>query len=159
MFVSFAYATPLLAQHGKAHAAHAATPYATATRDLPRGTVLAVDDIQWMVDTGEIGSSAKTPAAMAVPAPHDTTVVTAGWITRRPFRAGDVLDEPGVSRADVVTTGDVVDVIYRNDRVSIRLTGTVIGNGAPGDRVYVKLQNRKRLRGVVTGPHTVRVGL
>lgn len=116
-----------------------------ATRDLMRGTVLSSSDITWSDTTLSDGS---TPEAANV-AP--------GWVARRVIRAGEILREPGVQKPDMVTAGDAVDVIYSMPGVSIKVRGTAIGRGAKGDEVYVKLDNRRRLHGIVAGPNTVRV--
>ncbi|HEV2642839.1 MAG TPA: flagellar basal body P-ring formation chaperone FlgA [Candidatus Elarobacter sp.] len=113
-----------------------------AARDLARGNVLSASDIAW----------ADTSLATA-----GRTVVTPGWIARRAIRAGEVLREPSVSRPDLVASGNAVDVIYTVPGVTIKVRGTAVGNGAEGDEVFVKLENRKRLRGIVAGANTVRV--
>lgn len=141
------------------HVAHAqsttlnATPSATldthrvaiATRDLTRGSILSNADMKWTDTTGVATSSS------------DTARVTAGWVARRSIRTGDILREPSVSRPDLVSSGDAVDVVYSTPEVTIRVRGTAIGSGGEGEPVYVKLDNRKRLRGVVTAANTVRV--
>jgi len=127
--------------------------HAIATRDLARGTVLSASDIQWVADTagGKIVSATDHVA-------EDTSIVAAGWVTRRAIRTGETLAAPGVAHAAVIASGDEIDAVYQNDEVTLRLKGTAINGGAIGDRIYVKLDNRRRLRGVITGPHTVRVG-
>lgn len=122
----------------------ATTRVAIATRDLTRGNVLTETDMKWTDTTG-------------VASPSDTARITAGWIVRRSIRAGEILREPGVSRPDMVSNGDAVDVIYSAPGISIKVRGTAIGSGAQGEQVYVRLDNRKRLRGVVAGVNTVRV--
>jgi len=114
-----------------------------AAHDLARGTMLAAGDIAWT-------------DSIIVNFPERDSI-QAGWVARRPFRAGEVLEPPGVSRPDLVTSGDAVNVIYSANGVSITLRGTAVGSGAQGDEVYVRLDNRRRLRGVVAGANTVRV--
>lgn len=114
-----------------------------AAHDIARGAVLRPGDIAWS-DTTAVE-------------PGEHFDVQPGWVARRPFHTGDPLAEPGVARPDLVTTGDVVDVVYRGGGVAIRVRGTAVGSGAAGDVVYVRLDNRRRLRGVVDGAHTVRV--
>ncbi|MGI8510655.1 MAG: flagellar basal body P-ring formation chaperone FlgA [Gemmatimonadaceae bacterium] len=133
--------------------AQSATPNATlhvqrvaiATHDLARGSVLSAADMKWTDTTGVTASSS------------DTARITAGWIARRSIRTGEILREPGVSRPDLVSSGDAVEVVYSTPEVTISVRGTAIGSGRQGDPVYVKLDNRKRLRGVVTAANTVRV--
>jgi flagella basal body P-ring formation protein FlgA len=116
-----------------------------ASHDLTRGTVLSASDFHWSDTTLTDGS---TP---------DAAPVSAGWVTRRVIHAGEILREPGVAKPDVISAGDAVDVVYWTPGVSIRLRGTAIGRGRIGDEVYVKLDNRRRLHGVISGPNTVRV--
>lgn len=116
-----------------------------AARDLVRGTILSQADINWSDTTLTDGS---TP---------DAAPVAAGWVARRVIHAGEILREPGVAKPDLVNAGDPVDVIYWTPGVTIRVRATAIGRGRMGDEVYVKLDNRRRLHGVISGPNTVRV--
>jgi flagella basal body P-ring formation protein FlgA len=122
-----------------------------ATHDLARGVTLTANDIRWVADSD--GAAGATDQIA-----QDTSVVAPGWVTRRAIRSGELLTVPSVAHADVITTGDDVEALYQDDTVTLRLKGTAIGSGAVGDHIYVKLDNRRRLRGVITGPHTVRVG-
>jgi flagellar basal body P-ring formation protein FlgA len=117
-----------------------------AARDLMRGTILSSTDIKWTDTTLTDGS---TPNAAAAVAP--------GWVARRVIRAGEILQEPGVAKPDLVNAGDAVDVIYSVPGVAIQMHGTAVGRGSKGDEVYVRLDNRRRLRGIIAGPNTVRV--
>jgi flagella basal body P-ring formation protein FlgA len=116
-----------------------------AARDLLRGTVLSSTDIKWSDTTLTDGS---TP---------DAANVAPGWVARRLIHAGEILREPGVAMPDLVSSGDAVDVIYSTAGVAVKVRGTAIGRGAKGDEVYVRLDNRRRLRGIIAGPNTVRV--
>jgi flagella basal body P-ring formation protein FlgA len=125
-----------------AHTSHSIrTP--VAAREIARGTVLAAADITW-------SDSVQTRAGV-----RDS--VQAGWVARRSFRTGEVLEAPGVSPPNLVSSGDVVNVIYTAPGVALTLRGTAVGSGAKGDEVYVRLDNRRRLRGVVAAANTVRV--
>ena len=116
-----------------------------AARDLVRGTVLTAADIAW------------TDSASTERAARDAMGVSAGWVARRNIRAGEILETPSVSQPDLVSSGDEVDVVYTAPGVTIRVRGTAVGSGAKGDEVYVRLDNRKRLRGIVAAANTVRV--
>ena len=126
---------------------------AIAAHDLPRGTILSAADISWTDDSATVATTRTLTRSKT----GKESVVAPGWITRRPIRAGEPLIEPGVSRPDLVTSGDEVDVVYTDAGVSLKLRGIAIGNGAQGDHVYVKLDNRRRLRGVVESASTVRI--
>jgi flagella basal body P-ring formation protein FlgA len=114
-----------------------------AAHEIARGTVLAAADIAWS-DSVQTHSGARDS-------------VEAGWVARRTFRTGEVLEAPGVSPPDLVSSGDVVNVIYTAPGIALTLHGTAVGSGAKGDEVYVRLDNRRRLRGVVAAANTVRV--
>ncbi len=116
-----------------------------AARDLTRGAILSSGDIKWADTTLTDGSLPE--AANVAP----------GWVARRVIRAGEILQEPSVAKPDVISAGDAVDVIYSTPGVAIRVRGTAIGRGGKGDEVYVRLDNRRRLRGIIDGPNTVRV--
>jgi flagella basal body P-ring formation protein FlgA len=131
-----------------ARAQSARTP--VASRDLMRGTVLSAADIAWT----DSASSAQTTGENAA---RDAARVSAGWVARRNIRAGEILEAPSVSQPDLVSSGDAVDVVYSAPGVTIRVRGTAVGSGARGDEVYVRLDNRKRLRGIVAAANTVRV--
>lgn len=126
---------------------------AVASHDLPRGAVLSAADISWTDDTAAIASGRTFTRSKT----GKVSAVAPGWVTRRPIRAGEPLAEPGVSRPDLVTSGDAVDVVYHDEGITIKLRGTAIGSGAQGDEVYVKLDNRRRLRGVVETANTIRI--
>ena len=116
-----------------------------AARDLMRGAILSSGDIKWADTTLTDGT---IPEAASV-AP--------GWVARRVIRAGEILQEPGVAKPDLIIAGDAVDVIYSTQGVAVSVRGTAIGRGGKGDEVYVRLDNRRRLRGIIAGPNTVRV--
>jgi len=122
------------------------TKVPVAARDLMRGTILSSTDIKWSDTTLTDGS---TPTA--------ATSVAPGWVARRVIRAGEILQEPGVAKPDLVSAGDAVDVIYSASGVAVSVRGTAVGRGSKGDEVYVRLDNRRRLRGIIAGPNTVRV--
>lgn len=114
-----------------------------AAHEIARGAVLAAAAIAWS-DSVQARSGARDS-------------VEAGWVARRTFRTGEVLEAPGVSPPDLVSSGDVVNVIYTAPGIALTLHGTAVGSGAKGDEVYVRLDNRRRLRGVVAAANTVRV--
>jgi flagellar basal body P-ring formation protein FlgA len=116
-----------------------------AARDLARGAVLSIGDIRWADTTLSDGT---TPEAASV-AP--------GWVAHRVIHTGEILQEPSVAQPDLVRAGDAVDVIYATPGVAIRVRGTAVGRGGKGDEVSVRLDNRRRLRGIIAGPNTVRV--
>lgn len=116
-----------------------------AARDLMRGAVLSSADIKWADTTLSDGS---------IP---DAARVAPGWVARRVIRAGEVLQEPGVAEPDLISAGDVVDVVYTGPGVLIKTHGTALGHGRKGDELFVRLDNRRRLHGIIAAPNTVMV--
>jgi flagella basal body P-ring formation protein FlgA len=103
-----------------------------AARDIARGTVLSTDDIT-VTDT--LRSS-----------------VVPGWIARRLIRAGEPLRAPAVAPPSLVKSGESVRFRVRRGDVSLLFRGTALSSGALGDTIVVRLDVRRRYRGVVTGP-------
>jgi flagella basal body P-ring formation protein FlgA len=130
---------------------------AVAARDLARGAVIEAADIAYTSDSATIASWGRGFARPNNGVRGNSQSVAAGWVTRRAIRAGEPLIEPSVTRPDLVRAGDPVDVIYIDEGIRIKLSGVAVGNGSKGDEIYVKLDNRRRLRGVIDNAHTVRI--
>ena len=115
-----------------------ATGY-VATRPLPRGTVLAADDM--------------------APASPDGSVVAAplGWTTKRLIAAGEPLRAPAVAPPDAIRAGQPVDVVFTDGAITLRLKGTALNAASLGARVAVRIDARRRLDGVAAGPSTVQL--
>ena len=128
----------LVAQPGAAaRAPRAATGY-VATRPLPRGTVLAADD-------------------MAPAAPNAAGSAPVGWTTKRMIAAGEPLRAPAVAPPDAIRSGQPVDVVYSDGAIRLRLKGTALNAAPVGARVAVRIDARRRLEGVAVGPSTVQL--
>ena len=123
----------LVAQPGAARA----TGY-VATRPLPRGTVLAADDM--------------TPAA-----PNGAGAAPVGWTTKRMIAAGEALRAPAVAPPDAIRSGQPVDVFYNDGAIRLRLKGTALNAASLGARVAVRIDARRRLEGVAVGPSAVQL--
>lgn len=125
-----------------APAALLAQPRATAgyvaTRALPRGTVLAADD-------------------MAPAAPNAAGAAPLGWTTKRLIAAGEPLRAPAVAPPDAIRSGQPVDVVYSDGAIRLRLKGTALNAAPVGARVAVRIDARRRLEGVAVGPSTVQL--
>ena len=108
-----------------------------AARQLPRGAVVTAEDV--------VGGS-----AIGQGGPE-------GWVTRRVIAAGEVLREPAIMRPDVVKTGDVVQLVYRQGAVELRMVGRALGSAARGEKVQVRVDSRRRFSGVVVDAGTIRM--
>ena len=109
-----------------------------ATRPLPRGTVLAADD-------------------MAPAAPNASGAAPVGWTTKRMIAAGEPLRAPAVAPPDAIRSGQPVDVVYSDGAIRLRLKGTALNAAPVGARVAVRIDARRRLEGVAVGPSTVQL--
>jgi flagella basal body P-ring formation protein FlgA len=129
-------------------AAQAAAPelaVPVAARDLARGVVLTAEDVEFRA----VGGTAPARAAGEQPG--------AGWVTRRVVRAGEPLREPAVARPAVIESGQTVEAIWDDAGVVLRVRGTAVGAAALGERVIVKVDAKRRLEGVASGPGLVRI--
>ena len=114
-----------------------------ATRALVRGVTLAPADYQ--VSTVVVRAALRTAAT-----------ADSGWVTRRPIAAGEPLIEPAVGPPALVTAGQAVNFVAEAGGVHLSIRGTAATAGALGDRVWVRMDSGRRLRGLVTAPATVR---
>jgi flagella basal body P-ring formation protein FlgA len=112
-----------------------------AARDLPRGAVLERQDIA--LAPAEGGGEAVTDPE--------------GWVTRRVIAKGEVLRKPAITRPDLVASGEVVQLVWRQGSVELRLIGRAMGSAARGERVHVRVDGKRRFTGVVEGPALVRI--
>lgn len=127
---------------------HARVTLAVAARDLARGDTLQASDIA-SVDTTIVWRWNDS-------AP-DTTRVVAGWVTRRPIAAGEVLRTPAVMAPPMVTSGQSVKVIYQDGPVRLLLQGIATNTAPLGAPVGVRISATRRLDGVAVAPNTVRI--
>ncbi len=121
---------------------------AVATRFLARGDTLRERDVAWRdtVITWRWGTLGP-----------DTTRVTAGWVTRRPIGAGEVLRMPAVMPPPVVQAGSPVRALYQDGAVQLVLAGTATNTAALGGPVGVRIDRGRRLDGIAVAPNTVRL--
>lgn len=107
-----------------------------AARDLQRGATLRREDI----DGGDGEGSGPV-----------------GWVTRRVIAAGEALREPAIMRPNLVRNGDVVQLVWKQGSVELRLVGRAMGSAARGERVQVRVDSRRRFVGVVIEEGLVRM--
>lgn len=124
-------AAPARAQEGATAATD--TTSVVAARDIPRGVALESADIS-------------APAGEAGPV---------GWIARRVIHAGEALRQPAVAPPPLIRRGSTVEYLVERAGIQLALRGTALTAGALGDTLFVRLDARRRVRGVVTGPGTV----
>lgn len=118
---------------------------AVAARIIERGALLTADDV-----------AITTVTRWGAPAaPTDPPI---GWAARRSIAAGELLVPPAVTPPDAVRAGQSVS--FTLDARTVRLTthATALGSAPIGGRVAVRLDNGRRIEGIVTGPGAVRLG-
>jgi flagellar basal body P-ring formation protein FlgA len=111
---------------------------ATAARTLARGTTLAAADIVM----------ASSVACTTTALPADSLV---GRLTKRVVRAGEPLRAPAVVATPSVSAGEPVTLVVQQDGVRISMSGTATSAAMTGERVWVRLGAKQRIRGVVAG--------
>lgn len=116
---------------------------AVAARAIPRGAVLAADDIEYRDTTLRVAT--------------DTNAIAPGWVTRRMINAGEVLRSPAVEPPQIVTANEPVLVEWVDGNVSLTVHGTAARNGSIGERVPVRTELGKRIEGTVVAPGRVRI--
>lgn len=110
-----------------------------AARDLARGVVLGTDDIAF---TGTRPANASGNERV-------------GWVTRRVIAAGEALRQPAVAPPELVRSGETVDVVWSDGSIEVRARGQATRSGGMGDRISVRIDQRRRLEGMVAGPGLV----
>lgn len=119
-----------------------ATP--VAARELPRGTTLEAEDIDW------------SPSVRWGP-PGPDTEIEAGWVTQRRVAAGEALRVPAVARPAVVSSGEPVQAVWSRGGVQLTLRARALGTAAHGERVRIRTNSGERLEGRATGPGQVHI--
>jgi flagella basal body P-ring formation protein FlgA len=125
-----------------------------ATRDLPIGTKVTVDDVA----TEEQWST--TPYSLM------TLDEVLARTVSRPLRQGDVLTPPMLSvvhtvKQQIVKPREAVTVVARRGQLNVTMQAAeAVEGGAVGDRVLVRNPESKRLMtGVIIGPGQVAIDL
>jgi flagella basal body P-ring formation protein FlgA len=114
-----------------------------ATRALARGATLTPAD--YRIASVAVRSALKSAAA-----------AESGWVTRRPVAVGEPLVEPAVGPPALVAAGQPVTFVVEHESIRLTVRGTAASAGSLGERVWVRLDSGRRLRGLVTAPATVR---
>lgn len=123
-------------------------PHATVSRTLPRGTVLAEDDMRDVLGT---------PEAIAL-GPMPTRSALVGAVLKRDLAEDDVLTFQGVTLPLAVHAGDLVQARATIGTVSVTGELTALESGAEGAIVrVVNRESRKALRARVIQPGVVEV--
>jgi len=119
----------------------------TYARNLNPGDAVQPDDLVW----------AKAAAAPA-DAPRDIDRLI-GMVARRPLRAGDTVSSRDVSAPQVIKAGDIVNVTYQDDAITVSLTGKANASATLGEVVPIlNPSSKKVVSAIATGPGQAMVG-
>jgi flagella basal body P-ring formation protein FlgA len=112
------------------------------TTPLARGATLTRADFQ-------------LAAVIVRAALKSSAAAESGWVTRRPVAAGEPLVEPAVGPPALVAAGQPVSLVVEHETIRLTIRGTAASAGSLGERIWVRLDSGRRLRGLVTAPATV----
>ena len=115
---SSAASTALTRSAGSPAPSHGNVEVLTYTRSLGTGEILQPTDLAWI----------KTAAAPP-DAPNDADLVI-GQAAKRPLRAGAVVLARDFGSAQVIKTGDIVNVTFEAEGISLSLQGKAMGSAA-----------------------------
>ena len=107
-----------------------------AAREIPRGTILVAADID------AAASEAKE---------------ILGWEAKRVIRLGEVLRAPAIAPAQLIRSGDTVQLVWRDGDLELRMTGRAMGSATEGETVLVRVDTQRRFEGIAEAPGVVRL--
>lgn len=119
-----------------------------ATRDLVRGDTLRAEDIAVKDTVITWRWNGLAP---------DTTRAQAGWVTRRPIAAGEILRAPAVTPPPVIASGATVTAIWQDGPLKLVMSGVATNSATIGAPVGVRIDRTRRLDGIAVAPNTVRL--
>ena len=78
-----------------------------------------------------------------------------GWIARRVIQQGEALAAPAVSPPPLVRSRQDVSLLVSRGTITLSIPGSALADASLGDTILVRLDARRRVRGVVSGPGRV----
>jgi flagella basal body P-ring formation protein FlgA len=115
---------------------------AVAARPIARGAVITDDDIMYVDSTAQLSAMTKG--------------VAAGWVARRVINPGEPLRSPAVQQPVLVSANQPVQLEWTDGTVSLTMRGTATRSGSVGERITVRVDNR-RIDGVVIAAGRIRI--
>ena len=82
-----------------------------------------------------------------------------GMLTKKNLVAGTLVKSGDLAHPPVIKQNDPVNIVYNSERISLKTSGTALGNGAVGDMIKVKNEDTGMvLLGQIISKNTVQVG-
>jgi flagella basal body P-ring formation protein FlgA len=78
--------------------------------------------------------------------------VAPGWVARRVIQPGEPLRPPAVAPAPMILSGRAVRYSVERAGIQLVLAATSLSAGALGDTIPVRLDARRRVLAIVSGP-------
>lgn len=124
------------------------TDVAVATRNLPRGTILTEEDIEFINMTApQAGLGYIEDASLAL-----------GMSLKRPLRSGEPVRHSHLANAKVIAKGDKVMLEANHAGISVVTAGTALAAGEIGEQISVKNNSSNRVvDAVIMAPGRARV--
>ncbi|MEL6507242.1 MAG: flagellar basal body P-ring formation chaperone FlgA [Pseudomonadota bacterium] len=127
--------------------AHQPVRVPVPTRDLPRGTIISADDIEWR--------SMPRGGAGQAPLSHELVI---GLEARRLLVAGRALRPSDLAKTVLVKRGNLVTMIYRNGPLTLRNRGKAMASGGMGDVISLQnLTSTRTMTGIIAGRDRVEI--
>jgi flagella basal body P-ring formation protein FlgA len=125
-------------------------PVLVATRNLPRGAVIQASDL-----TTEERNIEESPSGYLT---NPTEAL--GKRASRPLRLGLPLTAGSLEAVPVIARGQRVWLLAESRALTVRMSGTALETGAPGDRIRVQNnESKKVVQGLVGDDGFIRVGI
>lgn len=120
------------------------------TRPMQRMSVIGASDVSLIEqDVGQLNQGFLTDPDQAI-----------GKKLTRQLASKQVLAPNYLQIVEVVRKGDQVVISARSSRVSVRMPGEALSDGAPGEQIQVRnLRSQRVIRARVTGPGQVEVAM
>jgi flagella basal body P-ring formation protein FlgA len=119
-----------------------------ASRQLQKGTVLTASDIKLQ----------KTDVAKLHYGFFETLKDGAGKKLKRRILTGVVLTPAMLKNPQLISRGQQINIVAQSGRMTVRMKGKALANGAVGERIKVlNVKSKKKLEGVITPSGEVKV--
>ncbi len=113
-----------------------------ASRPLPTGHRLEAEDVR-----------RETAVRWGPPTQEERERPQAGWETRRPLTAGEVLAWPAVAPPALIQAGQPIQMVWSRGEVNIAVSAVALHAARRGEKIRARIDgSRARLTGIVSAP-------